>query len=389
MNSVADIETKPLPTPQRGQDSSSDVASASEFRVELCTDFDFLQRDYAELFAASDATAFQHPLWLHHLYDKLAPARQARMAVVTIRSTAGKLLGVLPLLLRRKTGVRLLEATDLGVSDYACPVLHPSLREHLESVPHLRSRIASVLPPHDIMRIRPIRQEHVAAWQAVLPGTAEALGFSAHATPFDAGYRQWRDESTAKSLRGRLSRAAKQIAKNGGAALRRLETRDEIEQAVAAIQSLRAGRFDGDPIQEDFVRDFYTNVAVAGAKDGLAAIYRLDIGGAPAGFVYGLCRRGIYHYLLIGCDYGTYSRCSPGLVLYDRIIEDWIGRDGHVFDFTIGDEPFKADFGTEATPMSGLFRAATWRGRMALAAFQAKERRKMARGPGDASGNGN
>jgi hypothetical protein len=133
----------------------------------------------------------------------------------------------------------------------------------------------------------------------------------------------------------------------------------------------RYSGFAGDLIQDDRVRDFYATVAVEAGDGRLAEIYRLDIGGAPAGYVYGLGHRGRFYYLLIGCDYENHGRASPGLVLYDRIIADWIGRGGDVFDFTIGDERFKADFGTETTPMFALVDAPTWRGKLALAAFRA------------------
>ncbi|MBN4669075.1 cellulose biosynthesis protein CelD, partial [Pandoraea nosoerga] len=41
---------------------------------DVCIDdaFDFLSEEYATLFEGSDATAFQHPLWLDSLYRKLA-----------------------------------------------------------------------------------------------------------------------------------------------------------------------------------------------------------------------------------------------------------------------------------------------------------------------------
>ncbi|APH72634.1 GNAT family N-acetyltransferase [Aquibium oceanicum] len=389
MNYMAAAQSKAShPHDRPGSDSLSAASVPSAWRVDLRSEYDFLQPEYAELFAASDATAFQHPVWLHHIYTSLAPARRARMAVVTIRDAADRLVGLVPLILRTKTGVRLLETTDLGVSDYACPVLHRDVAAELLATPGLRERIASILPPHDIMRIRPIRSEHADVWQALLGGKPEFLGFSAHATELGDDHARWRAEKAVKSLRGRLSRAEKQIAKQGGATLHRLQTESDIRAALAAIQSLRAGRFDGDPIQEDLVRDFYAEAALAGANEGFAGLYRLDIDDAPAGYVFGLCWRGVYHYLLIGCDYQTYSRCSPGLVLYDRIIGDLIDRGDRVFDFTIGDEPFKADFGTEATPMFGLFETPTWLGRLARTAFEARERRKRARDSEDGAAGG-
>ncbi len=340
-------------------------------RVQREDGFDFSNREYSEIFEASDATAFQHPTWMHNFYGALAPYRRAEKVVVTLRRGDGRLAGVLPLILRRKAGIRLLETTDLGVSDYAAVPLDPGVRDRSAGSPALKRLVADVLPAHDILRIRPIRAEHVCDWCDLLSGAAEPLGFGAPFAPLGPDYAEWRRTRPSKSLLGRLARADKRIAKAGGAELLRLASPGEIADAVAEIQRLRTGRFAGDLIQDDRVRDFYATVAVEAGDGRLAEIYRLDIGGAPAGYVYGLGHRGRFYYLLIGCDYENHGRASPGLVLYDRIIADWIGRGGDVFDFTIGDEPFKADFGTETTPMFALVDAPTWRGKLALAAFRA------------------
>ena len=53
-----------------------------------------------------------------------------------------------------------------------------------------------------------------------------------------------------------------------------------------------------------------------------ARTYRLSLDGASVGYVFGLTWNGRFHYLLIGCDYAAHGRHSPGLILYDMIIED-------------------------------------------------------------------
>jgi CelD/BcsL family acetyltransferase involved in cellulose biosynthesis len=350
--------------------SYKDGGALSEgLRVGREDGFDFCGQEYLRLFEASAATAFQHPAWLRHFYEALAPRRGAEKVVVALRDSRGGLAGILPLILRRKAGMRLLETTDLGVSDYAAAPVDEAIRGAVVAHPDLKRQIAAVLPAHDILRIRPIRAEHVGDWQALLEGNAEPLDFGAPFAPLGTDYAEWRRTRPSKSLLGRLARADKRNAKLGGARLVRLASPAEIRGAVAEIQRLRAGRFAGDLIQEDFVRDFYAAVAADGASP--AEVFRLDIGDAPAGYVYGLGHRGRFYYLLIGCDYAGHGRSSPGLVLYDRIIADWMERGGDVFDFTIGDEPFKADFGTETTPMFTIVNAPTWRGKLALAAFRA------------------
>ena len=88
---------------------------------DVCIDdaFDFLSEDYAELFGRSDATAFQHPLWLDSLYRKLAPAAAAKPLIVVVRARAtGALAAVLPFLRGRRGPMRPHEFADHRVCDY-------------------------------------------------------------------------------------------------------------------------------------------------------------------------------------------------------------------------------------------------------------------------------
>ena len=102
-----------------------------------------------------------------------------------------------------------------------------------------------------------------------------------------------------------------------------------------------------------------------------ARVYQLKLDGADVAQAFGLVLGGRFYYLLIGADYERFGKHSPGLVLYDLLIEEWIKEGGTVFDFTIGDEAFKRDFGTAPTAMHALVETATLKGRLALSAFDA------------------
>jgi CelD/BcsL family acetyltransferase involved in cellulose biosynthesis len=336
--------------------------------------FDFSGADYARLHAASGATAFQHPLWLDAFYRRLAGPRGAEKIVVTGRDADGTLRLVLPLIRRRMSGVALLESCDLGVSDYAAPVVDADF----DHGPGLAEAVGAVLPAHDILRLRPVRAEHVETWQTLLGGQAVRLDFSAHATTLGASYSAWRQSAYADGFRRMFERKKKRFLKQDGARVRLLTDPTEIDAAIAAIARLRAGRFEGDLIQQDFVAAFYADVARMGAA-GLARTYAIELEGAPIGHAFGIVHAGRFNYLLIGCDYEAHGRHSPGLVLYDAMIEDWIGAGGAIFDFTIGDEPFKADFGTGPTPMFEISARPTWRGRLAAAGFAAREQLRRLR----------
>lgn len=338
-------------------------------------DFVWSAPEVTALHHAAGSPAFQHPLWLAAFYNRLVPARNASPIIITGRDIhTGKLRFVLPLILRRKSTIALLEATDLGVSDYATPLVDRDWLSEASGKDDFASAVRKVLPVHDILRLRPVRAEDVALWQIFLPGQTTRLDFGAHAVLLSPPLEHWRSKALSPSFGRYLERKRKRFFKGSGARLRLLTDPSEIEAGILAIARLRVGRFDDDLIQNDAVRDFYSEVATKGAAEGLARTYVLERDGEALGYTFGLTSAGRFNYLLIGCDYDTHGRHSPGLLMYDGMIADWIASGGTVFDFTIGDEPFKADFGTNATAMFMIGAQPTIRGRLANLAFEAKAR---------------
>lgn len=338
-------------------------------RVQALENFDFRAPDYRDLFARSEATAFQHPVWLDIFYRVLAPALDARPAVVVGHEADGRLALVMPLALRRKSGVTLLEAADLGVGDYAAPILAPDLAVD----DALHDAVAAALPSHDLMRIGKVRDEHLAAWRALLGAAGEPADYGAHAAQHGSDYPAWRAETLDASFLRNLDRKAKRFFKLPGAVVRTIDNADERAVAVEEIRRDRSGRFPGDPIQSDAVFAFYRELATSGGD--FVRIYALEAEGERIGHTLCVADRGRLHYLLIGCDYDRHGRHSPGYILYEAMMTDWAESGGTVFDFTIGDEPFKADFGTRRTQMHQFSRANGWLGKLARIALDARKQR--------------
>mgnify|MGYP000949867055 FL=1 len=104
-------------------------------------------------------------------------------------------------------------------------------------------------------------------------------------------------------------------------------------------------------MQRDDFHAFYVEVAERGAQSGLARTYRLSCGGETVAVLFGLIDGDRFCYLVLGCDYASFGRFSPGMIMFDDAMRDWFGSGGAVFDFTIGDEAFKAAFGCRRTAM--------------------------------------
>ncbi len=340
--------------------------------VSVSNDFDFASEEYAALFERSSATGFQHPIWLTSFYANLVAPAAATPHLFEFREADGTLTGLVPLILRRKSGLRLLESTDLGVADYSSPVLSETLIRAMQSDNAIAKRFRRMLPSHDVFRIRPVREEHSAQWRLLAGSEGRPLGFSSYAAPLGGNFDNWQSTKLDSSLGKQLLRKERKVIREYAAQLVLLKEETEIRDAITSLAALRKGRFEQDVIQNMAALGHYLQVATSGAASGYAATYVLNTNDGPIGYVFGVCHRGSLYYLLIGCDYDRWGKFSPGLLFYKMIIREWMDRGGDVFDFTIGGEDFKMKFGTVPTRMHAHLSAGSLVGRIACLALPSR-----------------
>ena len=84
----------------------------------------------------------------------------------------------------------------------------------------------------------------------------------AHATDLAPSYEAWRARAYQPAFAKYLDRRRKRFWKAEGASLRRLTDEGEIGASIEAIRALRAGRFDGDPIQHHLPDEIRNAVVV-------------------------------------------------------------------------------------------------------------------------------
>jgi CelD/BcsL family acetyltransferase involved in cellulose biosynthesis len=309
--------------------------------------FDFESNEYRRLYSDASASAFQHPDWLAAFYRTIAPAHDAEPLVVTGRDRDGELQLLVPLV-RRKSGdaAASIEYAFLGVTDYACPVVAKGITIGAKTA----QRFREVLGTHTGLSVGPVHHSHLHQWRSLLGVEPSTLDFGAHAVRYGFPYAEWRNVNLGSRRKAGLDRKARRLAEAGELKLELVEP-DGVRQALVLASDFRAGRFPDDPLQTAHGLEFYIDVATNGARSGPGRTYRLGSKHDPIAFVFGLVDGDCFRYILLACNYASHARHSPGRVALDRVMAAWATEGGKAFDFTIGDEPFKEDFGCTRTTM--------------------------------------
>jgi CelD/BcsL family acetyltransferase involved in cellulose biosynthesis len=344
------------------------------FDVSIDDAFDFLSHEYVELFDGSDATAFQHPLWLDGIYRKLAPAAAAKPLVVVVRYRAtGVLAAVLPLLRMRRGPMRTIEFADLRVSDYLAPVCTAKTFADLLQDEDACLKLRQLVKPFDLLRIPKLLDARMPIESLLGAPHRAFMDTNAYATVLISPFEQWQTNALGRSYQKELAKKWRQIQKKGALTFSCCDDTTSTLEAMEVMKKFRGPRFeaqgDGDLLQRPAYFDFYSDVALRGLGS-FVRLYTMKMDGDVIATVLGLRHRDSLLVVMTAFDIAGYKSQSIGALMFERVARDCIERGDQVLDFTIGDEPYKKQFGAQPTPMSSVTQAGSAAGSVGLFALK-------------------
>lgn len=352
------------------------ASTSANYRFQTEADFDFLSAEYRDLYDRSRATPFQQPTWLAALSEQVKDMAKRDMAVLTIRECAsGQLILLLPLVRRKIGPFTILEYANLGYVDYAAMILDQSHWARLLEEQDLHKQVRAALGRYDLLWVKHLRGCDVAIFQLFHRADQLLSDFSGHSTQLGTDFEQWRTNTISAKRRGILNRARKALRKTGDIEFAILQDEGEISKALQQLQQWRGQRFaepgKSDPFQEADRFAFYQTLAWNGAKDETAITCELKLDGKPAAIGFGICNKDHYVYLLPGADYSEFGKYSPGLLMLEDLLAYATQKGWTNFDFSIGDEGYKAQFGTQPATIHSLAHPRTIFGRGGLLLIKA------------------
>ena len=325
------------------------------FDVGVDNAFDFLSQEYAELFAGSAATAFQHPLWLDGIYARLAPTAAAKPLVVVLRYRAsGALAMVLPLLRVRRGPISTVEFADLRVSDYLAPPCSAKVFSEVLGDARACQEIQRLIKPFDMLRIPKLPDGSIAIESLLGAAAPVSMETNSYSVALTAPFEQWRASALDRSYQKELAKKLRQLQKKGELSFACCEDNAAIAATLEMMKQYRGPRFhargDGDLLQRSEYFDFYSDVAVRGSGS-FVRLYALRMDGRVIAAVLGLCHKGSFLIIMSAFDVEGFKSQSLGALMFEQVAKDCIERGDQLLDFTIGDEPYKKLFGAHPSPM--------------------------------------
>jgi len=353
---------------------------AQTYLVETSCDLDEVRPQWEEL--ENQGTPFQKRPWLLPWYRKLGPKFGATPLFVTVREEFSyRPVMFFPLCVRRWRGMTTIEFPDLEVSDYNTALVAEDFQPSDELLNFIWGQIRNALPPADIVRFEKVpsvvlgRANPLAQLDWVNPLETRAWLLDLPATKAD-----YDERTLSKKARKETRRKRKNLGEAlGEFSLMHAQTPEEGREIFEVMRAERRARFGMENILEkpDFL-EFYKSVIFDGWGP-FTQLSALKAGGRILATLFAI-RQPDEYLLIIHSFEPDLESLSPGIVAIDEMIGDRIAAKDRYFDFTVGNEGYKKQFGVHPMTLVGGLEPMSPLGRFYVYAFPKAKRAKQALG---------
>jgi CelD/BcsL family acetyltransferase involved in cellulose biosynthesis len=325
-----------------------------------------------------ERSPFQRAAWLETWFGSFVGQKPTEICAATIEDAeTGEPVFVLPLMVEHRGGVARLKAWDAGVSDYNGPVMSKSFAPSSGEMRKLWHDMLGKLPKADLIEIEKLPSHIGERGNPMLDveGCRESA-FARHPLPLDENFENLAASRFNPSHRRTLAKKRKKLQNKGRLEFALVDGR-EGREALELILEWRAKRFADENEAEEAKRvaDFYRSLA---EHTDIARIGRMTLDGVVIAGCFGTLTDETFQLLAVAHN-GEFKNWSPGLLAIESSIAQLCAQGVTVYDFTIGSEPYKFDFGVEVEKLFEVKSSLTAKGALYMAALRGWQKIKVAR----------
>ena len=321
--------------------------------------------------ADAQCYAFQCADILDCWLESIGSARRIKPLFVTIFAADDTPALLLPLGIEEIRGARVLKFLDHGVSDYNAPILYPNAKNW--NARAIWNQLRRSLPRFDIAVLEKMPN--------VIDGMANPLAGLANDEHLTSGHYASLPATWNEFARTRLPKAAdtrrrrRNLEKHGQLRFEIAKSDPERFRFLEAMMEFKREKYIktkghdlfAEPGNEQFYR-LVTQRVTPEAIHVSALLLEEKILAAHWGYVFA----GTFYHLMPAYADGKWRAYAPGRLLNEWLMEWSINSGLKVFDFGIGDEPYKNAYCDGRRPLKDAVLPVTLKGQLFAATWRMK-----------------
>lgn len=350
-----------------------------------------VQRDFAEIEACwktfeneADCYAFQHFAWVEIWHRCVGAAEGITPLFVWVEEPRSGPLMLLPLGLRKRRFLSRLVWLGGRLADYLGPVIAKNCEARLtrEGFLALWQKIEAALPRFDVLHLE--RQPAAIGEQRNpflhLPH-ARHPSISAYSTALRAPFEDFTCRNRSPKSASTERRKERRLAEQGKLGFVVADP-DNFETLLEVNMAEKSRQYRGLGVPDLFTSpgycEFLRTLSRQERSSGFVRLFALLLDDTPLATHWGLVYRDRFYHLLPAYARTALTRYSPGAFLLRHMVRWAIEHGLRVYDFTIGDEPYKREWSDSELPLYDCVQGRSLRGHLAALAGRAGRTLKRA-----------
>lgn len=327
-------------------------ATEKHWQAAVYHDYSALKTAWQQLEKSGYCTIFQVYDYVASLYDAASSTGAAEPLVVVVSQKNGGIAWILPLCMHRRGKLRIISFADLGLADYAAPLIAPNAPSDRDSVMAMLKTAFAALPPCDIINFQKLTGDVQGIQNPLLfLQGLEQFPVKCHGIRITEPWPTLARKIMQPNLYRTIKRERKRLEKAGIIEIGHYDTPETIEPELKTLFTMRQERFKSKglgtipPVWESF----YRTMTVRKDRRLYTSITTITVSGKPIAMCLGLTQGKTYYALVPTFKMGEWERYRPGMQLFDFMLTKFAeraGNDGY-FDFTTGDEVYKGRMGAD------------------------------------------
>lgn len=348
----------------------------SVFKTAIHKTWDDVPAEWRE--PARAPTAFQTNGFMSSWYDNLGRINGAEPLIVEVRDADGRAVALWPFVLRRVAGIREVGFADDGLVDNCAPLTGEAFPYDAPGFAKLWRATLKALPPADLFRADKMpatlgdKANPMLALPGVKPGQLARQVIEMPGTFED--YSASRGTKFSKEQR----RVWRVFIRNDNATFEWITKRDRALFLFEQFQTLQENRMREIGVRYKLgapdYRAFSQALVARGIAEGSLVFGALTAGDELIGGLIGLSNGREVAFTRICFAPGKWMVCSPGRLVLEKTMEAILENEIRRIDLSIGDFPYKSDFGPSHEPLYGFVAPLSLRGRPGWAAHALRQR---------------
>lgn len=348
------------------------VSGVAAIRLQLFSDLAAAEAQWREFEQTADCTIFQTFDWLMEWYRCIGVNKNLT-PVIVFGSVNGLPCFLFPLAIEC-TAVRRLVWLGVDLADYNVPLLATNFRTHVPPGQFVQvwKQIVSLIRnefQYDVIELDKMPATIGSQSNPFCDLPVLVAEYSAHAATLADDWDRFYTAKISTSSRQTDRRKLRRLADHGDVQFVEVQEPLDIKYTFSALVEQKRASYARMGVADMFEppghSEFYKAITEHPRFRSIVHLTRVDVGDDPAATGLGLRFKSRY-YLILHSYQERYSKYSPGVHHIHHLLKYAISHQMRIFDFTIGDEPYKNHWSDIEMPLLRYYQGRTVRGRVVV-----------------------